>query len=169
MRPFRRGNRANSEPALKADLIITRHVIAGMAAGVIPLPILFDIAAVSAIEVNMIARLAKAYSVPVPQRHVVAKVLVSLAGGIAPAYLSAKSTQLITGFPLAGRFIFVAGLSLWSGVSVYAVGKVFQEHFESGGTFLSRDSSVIRAFFDEKKAEARIRVPALIRAEPKVA
>lgn len=154
-----------SDSRARADLLIQRHVLTALAAGAVPSPPLFDIVAVTAIEIHMIARLARAYNVPVPQRHVAAKMLISVLGGIAPAYLSAKSAQLVTGFPIAGRVLYAAGLSVFNGACVYAVGKVFQEHFESGGKFLSRDNSVIRSFFEEKLAEGRAMIPSLQRGK----
>jgi hypothetical protein len=47
-----------------------------------------------------------------------------------------------------------------AGVSVYAVGKLFQKHYESGGTFLSSSSDVVKAYFKNRYAEGEKIVPA---------
>ena len=147
--------------ATKADSIIKSHIIMAMAAGLVPSP-LVDMIAVTVIEVNMIAELAQVYRFPVPHRLVNYKILISLAGGIGPVYLSAKYTYLIKTLPLVGHAIYVGALSLSGGISVYAVGKIFQKHFESGGTFLSSDNAVLRNYFKEKQKEGRKLVPEML-------
>jgi uncharacterized protein (DUF697 family) len=147
--------------ALKADNIIKNHIIGAMGAGLVPFP-LVDMVAVALIEVNMIAELAAAYSFPVPQRLVIYKLLISLAGGIGPAYLSIHFQNAVKVLPLVGHAIYVGALSLSGGISVYAVGKIFQKHFESGGTFLSSKNTVLKQFFAEKQAEGRTAVPAMM-------
>jgi uncharacterized protein (DUF697 family) len=149
--------------ALVADQIIKNHVIVAMATGLIPLPLIFDMVAVTGIEVHMIAALAKAYSFPIPRGHVLGKVLISIAGGIAPGYLSVKFADLLKGLPLAGQAVYLGTLSIAGGAAVYAVGKVFQEHFESGGTFLSLDNSTIRSFFKTKQKEGKALIPMLVK------
>jgi uncharacterized protein (DUF697 family) len=147
----------------QADLIIRNHVAMALAAGLVPVGPAFNVVAVTAIEVHMIARLAAAYSAPVPSRHVAAKMLVSLVGGVAPAYLSLKSLELLRGTPVVREIVYLGGLSLSGGASVYVVGKIFQKHFESGGTFLSGDNRILRSFFEEKRKEAKVQVPLMLR------
>jgi uncharacterized protein (DUF697 family) len=147
--------------ALKADNIIKNHIIGAMGAGLVPFPVV-DMVAVALIEVNMIAELAAAYNFPVPRRLVVYKLLISLAGGIGPAYLSIHFQNVVKVLPLVGHAIYVGALSLSGGISVYAVGKIFQKHFESGGTFLSSKNTVLRQYFAEKQNEGRTVVPAMI-------
>ncbi len=148
--------------SLKADSIIKNHIIMAMTAGLIPSPVV-DMLAVAAIEVSMIAKLAKAYEFPVPRDLVAYKVFVALAGGIGPAYLSVKFHSLVKALPLVGHAVYVGSLSLSGGISVYAVGKIFQKHFENGGTFLSSDNAVIKRFFSEKQAEGITAVPAMLK------
>ena len=147
--------------AIKADSIIKSHIIMAMAAGLVPSPFV-DMIAVTVIEVNMIAELAQVYGFPVPHRLVYSKILISLVGGIGSVYLAAKYAYLIKTLPLVGHAIYVGALSLSGGISVYAIGKIFQKHFESGGTFLSSDNAVLRNYFKEKQKEGRKLVPAML-------
>jgi len=149
-------------PAREADSIIRDHVIAAVGAGLVPSPVV-DIVAVTLIEVNMITRLAKAYSFPVPHRLVTYKVLISLVGGVGPAWLGLKLQGLIKGVPLVGHALYVGTLSIFGGASVYAVGKLFQKHFESGGTFLSSRNTVLKGYYREKLEEGKVLVPRLLR------
>ncbi len=147
--------------ALKAENIIRKHIIGAMGAGLVPFPIV-DIVAVAMLEVNMITELAAAYNFPVPQALVVYKLLISVAGGIGPIFLSLTFENAVKTLPLVGHAIYLGAFSLSGAISVYAVGKLFQKHFESGGTFLSSKNSVLKKFFAEKQAEGRTAVPALI-------
>ncbi|HLA35391.1 MAG TPA: DUF697 domain-containing protein [Rhodocyclaceae bacterium] len=144
--------------ALEADICIKNHVIAAMGLGLIP-SVLVDIVGVTGVEVKMIRDLAVIYRFPVPTKLVAYKVLISLIGSIGPLYFAAKMHSAMKGVPLLGHAVYVGFLSLSSGVAVYAVGKIFQEHYESGGTFLSSDNSVLRKFFKEKHKEGRGVVP----------
>ncbi len=56
--------------------------------------------------------------------------------------------------PGIGHAVTVA-LVVTYGASVYAVGKVFQKHFESGGTFLSLGKTRVRGYFVEKYEEGK--------------
>lgn len=148
LNPFATQQNPDSRPGpveARANQIINQHTIAGIVVGLVPLPPLFDVVAVTAVEVHLIAKLADAYSVPIPQRHVWGKVLISLAGGIAPVFISEKSSEMVAGVPLLGYAVFRAGLSIWGGVAVYAVGKAFAQHFQSGGTFLSTDNTILQS------------------------
>jgi uncharacterized protein (DUF697 family) len=154
--------------AFKAENIIKKHIIAAMGAGLVPFPIV-DIVAVAMLEVHMITELAAAYNFPVPRALVVYKLLISLAGGIGPIFMSLYFENSVKTLPLVGHAIYLGAFSISGGISVYAVGKLFQKHFESGGTFLSSKNSVLREFFAEKHAEGRTAVPALITGSTTVA
>ena len=147
--------------ALRADNIIKKHVIGAMGAGLIPFPVV-DMVGVALIEVNMITELAAAYNFPVPRTLVVYKLLISVAGAVGPIFLSIYFQNALKALPLVGHAIYLGAFSLSGGISVYAVGKLFQKHFESGGTFLSSRNSVIRKFFAEKEAEGGTVVPAML-------
>lgn len=153
------------QAAMKAEAAIKSHVIMALAAGLVPSPLL-DMFAVAAIEVNMITELARIYNFPVPHKLVVYKVLIAIAGGLGPAYLSAKYHHVLKALPVVGYVMYAGALSLSGGVSVYAVGKLFQMHFESGGTFLSSNNAMLREFFQSKQQEGRKVVPAYVAATP---
>ena len=139
---------------LQAENCIKKHVIAAMGIGLIPSAML-DVAGITAIEVRMIRKLAHIYSFAVPNKLVVLKVLISLVGSIGPVYISLKLHSAMKGVPLVGYAVSVGLLSATGGAAVYAVGKLFQIHFESGGTFLSKDNSLIRDYFRKKYKEGK--------------
>jgi len=140
--------------SLRAENCIKNHVIAAMGIGLIPSAAI-DVAGITVIEIKMIRSLARIYSFPVPHKLVAIKVLISLIGSIGPVYVSVKMHSVLKGVPLVGYAVYVGLLSITGGAAVYAVGKIFQAHFESGGTFLSKDNKYIRDYFDKKYTEGK--------------
>lgn len=139
---------------LRAENCIKNHVIAAMGIGLIPSAAV-DVVGITAIEIKMIRSLAHLYRFPVPHKLVAIKVLISLIGSIGPVYVSVKMHSALKGVPLVGYAVYVGLLSITGGAAVYAVGKIFQAHFESGGTFLSKDNKYIRDYFDKKYTEGK--------------
>ena len=147
---------------LIADNTIKNYVMLAMGAGLIPSP-LVDIVAITALEVKMIGDLARVYDFPVPHRLLRYKILISLIGSIGPVYLSIKMHTALKSVPLIGYAVYVGMLSITGGAAMYAVGKIFQRHYESGGTFLSSENSAIKNYFQEKYQEGRKVVPSYAR------
>ena len=52
--------------------------------------------------------------------------------------------------------------SITGAISVYAVGKIFQRHFESGGVTLSMDNAFLRKIFKEEYKEGKEKIPEMI-------
>jgi uncharacterized protein (DUF697 family) len=140
--------------SLRAENCIKNHVFAAMGIGFIPSAAV-DVVGITAIEIKMIRNLAHIYSFPVPHKLVAIKVLISLIGSIGPVYVSVKMHSVLKGVPLLGYAVYAGLLSITGGAAVYAVGKIFQAHFESGGTFLSKDNKYIRDYFNEKYTEGK--------------
>ncbi|MFH0997747.1 MAG: DUF697 domain-containing protein [Pseudomonadota bacterium] len=143
---------------LEADNTIKNYIILAMGTGLIP-SALVDIVAITALEVKMIGDLARVYDFPIPYRLVRYKILISLIGSIGPVYLSAKMHAALKSVPLIGHAVYVGMLSITGGAAMYAVGKIFQKHYESGGTFLSSENSILRNYFREKYQEGKKIVP----------
>lgn len=146
---------------VEADDCIKNHVIAAMGAGLVP-SFLVEAIGVTGIEVKMIRDLAKIYRFPVPTKLVAYKVLVSLIGSIAPFFVAAKLHSVVKTVPIFGHATYITFLSVTNGAAVFAVGKIFQRHYESGGTFLSSDNSVLRKYFRESYDEGKDVVRALV-------
>jgi hypothetical protein len=146
---------------LKADNIIKDYVILAMGTGLIP-SALIDVVGITALEVKMIGDLAKVYAFPVPRRLVRYKILISLIGSLGPVYLSIRMHSALKSVPLIGHAVYVGMLSVTGGAAMYAVGKAFQRHYESGGTFLSSRNSVLRKFFRNKYDEGKKIVPGYV-------
>jgi uncharacterized protein (DUF697 family) len=130
----------------EADKLIRGHVIAGVATGVIPLPGV-DILLALGTQLNLIRKLAELYDVPFREnaaKSAVTALLGSLGGVGAGAIIA---TSIIKVVPVFGTAVGIASTSVSLGAFTFAVGKVFQQHFESGGTFFDFNARAYRDYF----------------------
>ncbi|MGQ0680655.1 MAG: YcjF family protein [Actinomycetota bacterium] len=132
--------------AEKAAAIVKNHMIMAAGFGLIPIP-LVDVAALTVIQLEMLMRLAALYKVDYSKESGRA-VIASLVGG------GTSTIAAIAAFRLLYKFVpgpgWVAGAmssSVSAGASTYALGKVFIQHFDSGGTFLTFDPRKVREYY----------------------
>ena len=111
----------------QADKVIGSHVVWALGGGLIPVP-LFDIAAVTAIQMDMLKQLADIYEVEFSNST--GKAFVSALTGSTFARLGAS---LIKAVPVIGTVIGGISMSAMSGASTYAVGQVAKNIFGSQG------------------------------------
>ncbi len=150
----RQNNLEPSENELKAEQIISRHVYGSAAAGLIPIPIV-DLISLSSIQLNMVRRLANLYGVDF-KKDLAKSMVGALVGSSLPVLAAGNPfLSLIKVFPIVGHSFAAATLPVFGGAAAYAVGKVFVQHFESGGTFLSFDPAKVQAHFAERYQEGK--------------
>ena len=143
-----------------AEALIKRHVPYALGAGLIPLP-LIDVAAISGVQIKLIAELSSLYGVPFAANQAKA-VVASLLGGAGSLSLAAGLLgSLAKLLPGAGYVLGAGAVPLTAGALTYAVGHVFRAHFESGGTLLSFDAAAAKALFLEKVEEGRATLKSL--------
>jgi uncharacterized protein (DUF697 family) len=137
----------------RGNTIIQRYTLGALAPGLIPLP-LVDLAALTGIQLAMLGHLSKIYEVEFT-RNLGKSLIGALVG---------NSTGVVVAPTVASLFKLVPGLgSIYGGASVavvgaavtYAVGKVFQMHFEAGGNFLNFDPEKMRGYFAEQLEEGK--------------
>ena len=124
------------------DEIIKSHVIFSMTAGAIPIP-LADIAAVTAIQVDMIKQLAQFYGADFDQNK--GKTIVSAVTGATAARIGASIVKSIPG---VGTLIGIGMQMILSGASTYALGHLFKNHFSKSGTMLNISLSIMKKSYD---------------------
>ena len=135
--------------ASQAHQLVKRYALASLATGIIPIP-LVDMAALLGIQLKMLYDLAKQYEVPF-SHNIVSSLVGAVLGSFIPTATVTNpiSTSLSKGLPLFGQISGIIGIAAVGGASTYAVGKIFIEHFESGGTFLNFNPDKMRAHFRE--------------------
>ncbi len=134
----------------QAERLVHRYMLGAMGAGLVPLPLL-DMALVSAIQLKMLHSLTVLYEQPF-QADLGRSLIGALLGGALPASASGSLSKFIPGI---GQVTGMLSMSVLSAASTYALGKVFIQHFESGGTFLSFDPDAVRDYFAEALEEGK--------------
>jgi uncharacterized protein (DUF697 family) len=136
-----------------AEQIVDRFVPLAMGAGVVPVPLL-DLAAITGVQLKLIADLAACYGQPFEPQQTRA-IVASLLGGAGSLTLAAGALgSLVKIFP-GGGLLGATGLPVTAGAVTYALGRVFINHFESGGTALNFDPAAAKKFFTEQFAQGR--------------
>ncbi|MCI5210769.1 MAG: DUF697 domain-containing protein [Candidatus Electrothrix sp. ATG2] len=140
---------ADEEKDAEAQQRILYYTYGGMAMGFVPFPLL-DLAALTALQLRMLHRLSEIYEVefkPSLGRSATS----SLVGGVVPVAAAAPVVASLSKFiPGVGHFLSYGTLLVLNGASTYALGKVFAQHFASGGTFLTFDPETVRDYFAEQ-------------------
>ena len=140
-----------SQPNL--DRIVRGHVIWAMGAGLIPIP-LFDIAAVTAIQMDALKKLAAEegidYSTDGGKRFVTA-----ITGGT----FARLGASLVKGIPGVGSVIGGLSMSAMSAASTYAICQVAISHFRSERNFLNVDIESAKRLYEKafKKGKAFVK------------
>ncbi|MBF0558175.1 MAG: DUF697 domain-containing protein [Nitrospirae bacterium] len=128
-----------------SDDTIRHHMWISMGFGLIPVP-LVDFLAVTGVQLDMLRKLSAIYEIPFSKEQS-RSIIASLLGGIVPAMLGMSLGSLIKAIPLIGQTAGALAMPAVAGGSTYAVGKVFVQHFESGGTFLDFEPEKVREYF----------------------
>jgi uncharacterized protein (DUF697 family) len=138
-----------------ADKIIRENVLWATGGSLIPVPTL-DVVAITVVELKMLRELAQLYEVPFREDQV-KSILVSVMTGIgAPAFGAAIGSSVFKFIPVAGLLIGWAATSGVTAAFTYAVGKLFLQHFASGGTFLDFDPEKVRGHFARQFEEGKL-------------
>lgn len=156
---------ATAEERLTAgEAILRRNVLWAVGAGILPLP-LFDMLAVTAIQVKLIKQLSDLYGVTFREdlaKKLVASLLTGVVGVGLGIGLAASLSKMI---PVIGTVLGAVTLPVIAGAATHATGKVFIMHFESGGTLLDFDVKAMRAHFKAEFDDAKVVVTRLYEQE----
>jgi uncharacterized protein (DUF697 family) len=138
----------------EAENLVRKCMYWSMGFGLMPIPV-FDFLAVTGTQLAMLKKLCGIYGVPFRKdtgKHVIA----SLLGGFIPATSALTAGSLLKFIPFVGPTLGAVAMPVLTGTSTYAVGKVFIQHFESGGTLLSFNPQEVREYFAEQFQEGKL-------------
>lgn len=145
---------AEVQPDEAAQKIVKQYMMWAMGAGLIPFPLL-DVAAIAGVQLKMLKEIADAYEVPFSE-HRGKSIISALVGGVAtPGLAFGTAGSLMKAIPLVGQTAGMVAMPIFAGATTYAVGKIFIQHFASGGTFLDFDPEKVRAHFEELFTEGK--------------
>jgi uncharacterized protein (DUF697 family) len=117
-----------------ASKLVDRFAVWAGAAGLIPLPVV-DVAAVGGLQLQMLHRISQIYGVPFSANTGKA-LIAALVGTIVPASSTLGAASLLKSVPVVGTVISALVMPALASGATYAIGKVFIQHFASGGTLL---------------------------------
>lgn len=132
----------------EAKEIIKKYMLGSGVVGLIPLPWL-DLIALSGIQLKMLHKLADLYGIEFSENRG-KSLIASLLGGGVPLSFSSNLASFVKTIPIYGQITGIVSMSIFGGASTYAVGKVFIQHFESGGTFLTFDPEKVSDYYAQQ-------------------
>ncbi len=150
---------------LKADVIITRHAAVAAAAGLVPVP-LVDFSAILAVQVGMLYLICDIWEVKFSKQAATSVALSAVGAGI-PG-LNTRSLFLssaLKAIPVIGTGAAMAATPVLAAATTLAIGKLFVEHLEAGGTLLTFNADRIKEYAKKMVADAE----KLVKRAPKTA
>jgi uncharacterized protein (DUF697 family) len=154
-----------AERLATASNLNKKYVIASMGIGLIPLPFV-DLVALTGVQLKMLHSLANLYDIPF-SKELGKSITGSLVGGILPVSATrASAGSLAKLIPIGGTATGMITTSIFAGATTYAIGKVFIQHFESGGTFLTFDPNKVREHFQQEFEKGQEKVSTTPAPEP---
>jgi len=129
-------------PRSVADRFIRDHVIYAIGAGAIPVPLL-DIAAIVAVQVDLVRALARVYEIQFDDAT--GKALIISLVGASATRIGASALKAAPVVGLVPGVVLQAGLA---GASTYAIGHLFRSHFEDRGNLFTFDPAALRSEYE---------------------
>jgi uncharacterized protein (DUF697 family) len=124
---------------------VRNYAMGSMAVGLIPVPVL-DLAALTSVQLKMLHKLAGLYEIEF-SKELVKSLVGALLGGVIPVTAATSLASLIKIVPVVGQASGTISMVAMGSSGTYAVGSVFIEHFESGGTFLTFEPEKVKEKF----------------------
>jgi uncharacterized protein (DUF697 family) len=136
-----------------ASKVVDRFTLWSGAAALIPVPVA-DIAAVAGVQIQLLRRLSEIYGIPFSENRG-KSIIAAIAGSIVPASTAATTTvaavSILKSIPGIGTAIGMVTMPAFSACATYVIGKVFIQHFASGGTLLDFNPPDYREFIKAQK------------------
>ncbi len=141
----------------QAQRTIRRSIWLSAGAGLIPIHYL-DWAAITSVQIKMLADISKVYEVPF-QENIGKAAIGSVAGFIVP-HAAAVGTigSVVKAIPGFGGVAAAPLTAVFAGAYTWALGNIFIQHFESGGTFLTFNPEHVKNYFKSQFEAARTKM-----------
>jgi len=137
----------------EANRSVRNYSIGSIAPALIPVPIL-DLVVLTSVQLKMLHSLSNMYGVPF-SKNLGKEAIGGLLGGVVPVSMTPMVSSLIKVIPFVGQVAGAISMGTLGGSSTYAIGKIFIQHFESGGTFLNFDPEKVRDYFASALEEGK--------------
>jgi uncharacterized protein (DUF697 family) len=132
-----------------AAKLVERFSLWSGIAGLIPFPVV-DVATVAGLQLQLLRRLSEMYGVAFSE-NLGKSVIASLMGSMIPASSGMGVASALKSVPAIGTGVGTLTMSAVAAGATYAIGKVFIQHFASGGTLLDFSPPDYREFIKAQK------------------
>jgi uncharacterized protein (DUF697 family) len=134
-----------SSLSVEADQLIRKYTYRSGLTGFIPVPLL-DTLGLIGVQQAMLYDLAMLYNTPYSKARAKTRIA-GLTSGITAKFANPMVSSAFKLLPGVGTLMGGASMAVLGGASTYAVGKVFQQHFEEGGTLDNFDPETAKETF----------------------
>lgn len=135
--------------AERASKLVDRFATWSGVAGLLPIPVV-DLVAVGALQLQMLRRLSQIFDVPFTENRGKAMIS-SLLGAMIPTASGLGAADALKAIPIVGTLISSFITPVLAAGATYAIGRVFIQHFASGGTLLDFNPPDYREFLRGQK------------------
>ncbi|MEW6367706.1 MAG: DUF697 domain-containing protein [Acidobacteriota bacterium] len=140
------GPSAMETKELQAQRIVNKFMVGSLVAGIIPAP-LVDVAAITGVQLKLLHSLSRLYGFEFKD-NLGKSIIGSLVCGFGSSTLAwGTFGSLVKAIPILGPLAGSLTMPVMAAASTYALGKVFVQHFEAGGTFLNFDPAAVREHY----------------------
>jgi len=148
---------SGAERLAAAESMVLNHSFVAAGFGFIPVPMV-DFVGLTATQMKLLKSLGDLYGVKFVDEYA-KKTVAALISGYAPLQFAPFLASAIKSVPLIGQTAGALSMASLGGGITYAIGKVFVQHFESGGTFLTFDPKKVNEYFKSQfKVGAKLAV-----------
>lgn len=130
------------------DTIIKNHTWFSAVPGFMPIPIL-DIIGISAVQLDMVKQLCKYYNCAYSEQKGKA-IVMSFTGSTMSRIPAYSLRSIVKTIPVVGWALGGLSLSAFAASSTYALGQVFKEHLDTGGTLHDLNPESFKAFYKKQ-------------------
>ena len=142
------GAAADSDQRSRATKVVERFSFWSGVAGLLPIPFV-DLAAVAALQIQMLRLISRIYDVPFSENR--GKALVAgIFGTVIPVSTGVGMASVVKTIPIAGTAVGALATPALAVAATYAIGRVFIQHFASGGTLLDFEPPNYREFISRE-------------------
>lgn len=133
-----------SELETKAQSIVNKYALGAAGIGLIPFPVV-DMVTLSGAQIKMIHDISHIYGFTIEGKQHLLSIVGALTASVGiPTLIMSTLASTLKGIPGVGTAISYTAAPATFGALTFAIGKVFIEHFESGGTYLDLDPARMR-------------------------
>ena len=142
------GAAADSDRRHSAAKVVDRFSFWSGVAGLLPVPFV-DLAAVGALQIQMLRLVSRIYDVPFSENR--GKALVAgIFGTVIPVSTGVGMASVVKSIPIAGTAVGALATPALAVAATYAIGRVFIQHFATGGTLLDFEPPNYREFISRE-------------------